>query len=97
MRMLLKIQMDTAASNEAIKQGELQKLIEGTLEQLGAEAAYFTVDNGCRTAFLFFDLADPSLMPKISEPFFMRLGAKIDYTPVMNAEDLRKGLAELGR
>ncbi|WP_426367698.1 hypothetical protein [Streptomyces sp. E-08] len=93
MRMLLKVQMDTQASNEAIKQGKLLKLMEGALQQLQPEAAYFTVENGCRTAYLFFDLADPSLMPKISEPFFMEIGAKIHYSPVMNPDDLRKGLA----
>jgi hypothetical protein len=90
--MLLKVQMDTPASNEAIKQGKLLELMESALEELKPEAAYFTVDNGCRTAFFFFDLADPSQMPKISEPFFMEIGAKIHYSPVMNPEDLRKGL-----
>lgn len=32
------------------------------------------------------------MMPKISEPFSMEIGAKIHYSPVMNPEDLRKGL-----
>jgi hypothetical protein len=36
-------------------------------------------------------------MPVISEPFFMNLGAKISYTPVMNYEDVQKGLSQLGR
>ncbi|MER5307789.1 hypothetical protein ABT034_08370 [Streptomyces sp. NPDC002773] len=95
MRMLLKVQMDTMASNEAIRQGTLQKLMESALSELRPEAAYFGAENGCRTAYLFFDLADPSRMPKISEPFFMELGAKISYTPVMDREDLSKGLGAL--
>lgn len=95
MRMLLKVQMDTQASNEAIKQGTLQKIVEKAMAELRPEAAYFTAQDGCRTAFIFFDLADPSQMPKISEPFFLQLGAKISYTPVMNGEDLAKGLAAL--
>ncbi|MFJ8659813.1 hypothetical protein [Streptomyces sp. NPDC093795] len=95
MRMLLKVQMDTPASNEAIRQGTLQKLMESALSELRPEAAYFGAENGCRTAYLFFDLADPSQMPKISEPFFMELGAKLSYTPVMNREDLSKGLGAL--
>ncbi|MGW5781147.1 hypothetical protein [Streptomyces sp. NPDC003863] len=93
--MLLKVQMDTTASNEAIKQGKLLQLMESAMQELKPEAAYFTVDNGCRTAFIFFDLADPTLMPKISEPFFMEIGAKIHYSPVMNPEDLRKGLSAI--
>ncbi|MFI8828665.1 hypothetical protein [Streptomyces sp. NPDC053431] len=89
--------MDTEASNQAIQQGTLQKTVEGALEELKPEAAYFTVSDGCRTAYVFFDLDDPSMMPKISEPFFMQLRAKIDYTPVMDREELRKGLAAIGR
>ncbi|MFI8962851.1 hypothetical protein ACIGO8_12090 [Streptomyces sp. NPDC053493] len=89
--------METAASNEAIEQGTLQKTIQSTLDELNPEAAYFTVSDGCRTAYVFFDLDDVSRMPKISEPFFMQLHAKIDYTPVMDREDLRQGLAALGR
>ncbi|MET9378247.1 hypothetical protein ACFYV5_10895 [Streptomyces sp. NPDC003035] len=95
MRMLLKVQMDTQMSNEAIKNGTLQKTMESALETIRPEAAYFTTDNGCRTAYLFFDLADPSQMPKTAEPFFLQLGAKISYSPVMNREDLNKGLAAL--
>ncbi|MCX4984753.1 hypothetical protein [Streptomyces sp. NBC_00572] len=95
MRMLLKVQMDTPASNEAIRQGTLQKVMEETLQEIHAEAAYFTVENGSRTAYLFFDLGDPSQLPKISEPFFRLLHAKIHYSPVMNPEDLRKGLSAI--
>nr|WP_030555826.1 hypothetical protein [Streptomyces exfoliatus] len=95
MRMLMKVQMDTPASNEAIRQGTLQKLMEDALSRLRPEAAYFGSENGCRTAYLFVDLEDPSQLPKFSEPFFMELGAKISYSPVMDAEDLRKGLGAL--
>ncbi|MFF0473798.1 hypothetical protein [Streptomyces sp. NPDC004284] len=95
MRMLLKIQMDTPTSNEAIRQGKLLKIMEGALQELKPEAAYFTVEDGCRTGYLFFDLDDPSRMPVISEPFFMGINAKIHYSPVMNPEDLRKGLSAI--
>ncbi|MFE0648595.1 hypothetical protein ACFVZH_08430 [Streptomyces sp. NPDC059534] len=95
MRMLLKVQMDTPASNEAIKAGTLFKTVEGALEALHPEAAYFTVEDGCRTGYIFFDLTDTSELPKISEPFFLGLGAKIHYSPVMNREDLAKGLAAI--
>ncbi|WP_395365637.1 hypothetical protein ACHGLA_32210 [Streptomyces sp. YH02] len=90
--MLLKVQMDTPASNEAYREGTLRKIMEEALRDLRPEAAYFTVEDGCRTAYVFFDLADPSQMPKISEPFFLKLNAKVHYLPVMNSEDLAKGL-----
>ncbi|WP_234386643.1 hypothetical protein [Streptomyces sp. ERV7] len=93
----MKIEMDTEKANDAIRNGTLPKTVESALEALQPEAAYFTTQNGCRTAFIFFDLTDSSHMPKFSEPFFMELGAKVSYTPVMDRDDLRKGLAALGR
>ncbi|MGW0121482.1 hypothetical protein [Streptomyces sp. NPDC003327] len=95
MRMMMKVQMNTEASNEAIRQGTLSKIMETALAEMRPEAAYFTSEDGCRTAFLFFDMTDSSTMPKLSEPFFLQLGAKITYTPVMNREDLGKGLAAI--
>ncbi|WP_030258188.1 hypothetical protein [Streptomyces violens] len=95
MRMLLKVQLDTSTANDAIKNGTLPTTIENALANLRPEAAYFTTQDGFRTAFIFFDMQDPSQMPKTGEPFFLELGAKVQYTPVMNAEDLRKGLAAL--
>ncbi|MFH8713925.1 hypothetical protein OHB11_19785 [Streptomyces zaomyceticus] len=95
MRMLLKVQMDTTASNEAIRQGTLPGIMEKAMGELRPEAAYFTTQDGCRTAFIFFELVDSSQMPKFSEPFFLQLGAKVSYTPVMNREELAKGLAAM--
>ncbi|MEU1316231.1 hypothetical protein [Streptomyces tibetensis] len=97
MRVLLKASMDTEKANEAIRNGTLTKLIQESLEQIKPEAAYFTSDHGKRTAFLVFDMQDSSQMPVLSEPFFLHLNAEITYTPVMNVEDVQKGLSQLGR
>ncbi|MFJ8311686.1 MULTISPECIES: hypothetical protein [unclassified Streptomyces] len=96
MRVLLRAELDTEKSNEAIRNGTMQKSMQSALEALRPEAAYFTAENGCRTAYIIFDLADPSAMPKAAEPFFLDFGAKVYCSPVMNAEDLEKGLAALG-
>ncbi|WP_338781903.1 hypothetical protein [Streptomyces sp. DG1A-41] len=97
MRVMLKASMDTEKANEAIRNGTLGKLIQESLEQIKPEAAYFTADHGKRTAFLVFDMQDSSQMPVLSEPFFLQLNAEITYTPVMNVEDVQKGLSQLGR
>ncbi|MFI7499058.1 hypothetical protein ACIBVL_11195 [Streptomyces sp. NPDC049687] len=97
MRMMLKASMNTERANELIRNGTLGKLIEESLQQMKPEAAYFTAEGGRRTAFLFFDMEDPSDMPVLSEPFFLELGADLTYTPVMNREDVQKGLSRLGR
>ncbi|MFG2894110.1 DUF3303 family protein [Streptomyces sp. NPDC048248] len=93
MRVLLKVEMDTQAGNQAYRNGTMAKTMESALQALRPEAAYFTTFEGHRTAFIVFDLQDPSQMPKLSEPFFLEFGAKVTYTPVMNTEDMRKGLA----
>lgn len=97
MRTLLRVELDTEKANDAIKNGTIAKTMDTALEAVHPEAAYFTTQNGCRTAFIVFDLTDSADMPKIAEPFFLEFGAKISYTPVMNQDDLRKGLAALGR
>ncbi|MFI9584484.1 DUF3303 family protein [Streptomyces sp. NPDC052236] len=95
MRVMLRARLDTQRSNEAIKSGELQKIMESMMERLKPEAAYFGPTEGGRSCTFVFDMQDSSQMPTIAEPLFEGLGAKIDIQPVMNAEDLRKGLAAL--
>jgi len=87
--------MDTERSNEAIRNGTLPKMIQEAVEHLKPEAAYFTTDHGKRTAFLVFDMQESSQMPVTGEPFFLNLGAEVSYTPVMNLDDVQKGLSQL--
>ncbi|MFK8909370.1 DUF3303 family protein [Streptomyces sp. YS-3] len=97
MRMLLIAELDTEKANEAIRNGSLGKTMEAALEGIRPEAAYFTSRNGSRTAFIVFDMEDSSQIPKTAEPFFLEMGAKVEFAPVMNQDDLRKGLQALAR
>ncbi len=92
MRMMLKVQMDVDAGNRAIKDGSLAATVERAIEELKPEATYFIADGGKRTALMFFDLERPSGIPAVAEPFFISLGASVELTPAMNADDLREGL-----
>jgi hypothetical protein len=92
MRMMLKIIIPTDSGNRAIKDGTLAKLLEGTMSRLEAEAAYFVAEDGLRSAMIFFDMRDSSDIPRIVEPLFMGIDAEVELLPVMNADDLRKGL-----
>jgi hypothetical protein len=96
MRMLMTVEMDTEAANRSIKDGSLPKIMDSALEHLHPEAAYFTAHEGHRTAYMVLDISEPAQMVEMSEPFFMELNAKIDWSPVMKAEDLREGLSRLG-
>ena len=95
MRVLLKASLDTERANDAIRTGKMPQLMEEALGQLDPEAAYFTLDHGRRTAYLVLDVQDSSELPKIGESFFLDFGAEIDVTPVMNREDLARGLSQL--
>ena len=92
MRTLFKATLDVAASNKAIMDGSLPKLIKSTMDRIKPEAAYFFPSEGCRTCMMVFDMKDSSEIPVIGEPFFHLLNAKVEFTPVMNAEELQKGL-----
>lgn len=87
--------MPVSRGNQAIAQGKLQKMMPDILGQLKPEAAYFGAMDGNRTALIFCDLSDTSMIPATIEPFFMGLEAEINIYPVMNAEDLMKGIGGL--
>jgi hypothetical protein len=96
MRVMLRATMDTEKANELIRSGKLPQLMQETMERIKPEATYFTTHDGSRACYMVFDLQDTSQIPVIAEPFFMSLGARIEISPVMNAEDLHKGLSQLG-
>ncbi|MFG2794354.1 DUF3303 family protein [Streptomyces sp. NPDC048419] len=82
-------------SSEAVKNGTLPKVMQSMTELLKPEAAYFGPSEGGRSCTFVFDMQDSSLLPTIAEPLFEELGAKIEIQPVMNTEDMQKGLAAL--
>ena len=97
MRMMLKVNMSTRAANDLARKGQLGSAIQSILDDLKPEAAYFTDDNGERTGFIFFDLAEPSQIPAVAEPWFLTLNAKISFRPVMNSDDLAKAVPNIER
>ena len=96
MRMMLKAQMDTAAATKAIQEGRMPTVMQSMMEKLKPEAAYFGPDGGKRTAFIIFQMDDPSQLPAISEPLFSEFNARIEVFPVMDRDDLERGLSALG-
>ncbi len=93
MRTMLKVSIPVVQGNEAINDGTLGKIIEKMVAKTKPEGAYFFVSGGKRTALFFIKMEDVSQMAEIAEPFFMGLNAEVDWRPVMNGEELQKGLA----
>ncbi len=97
MRVMMKVNLDTEAGTQAIEDGSIGQIMQSVLGPLNPEAAYFGPENGRRTAFIVFDMQDPSQLPALTEPLFGKLKAHIEIFPVMDQEDLQKGLQQLGR
>jgi hypothetical protein len=97
MRVLLKYQIPVEAGNEAIRTGKIAQVNEALMARVRPESAYFYGENGVRTGYIVFDLADQSDIPVICEPLYQGLNASIELFPVMNADDLQKGLIAYGQ
>ena len=95
MRVMARISMPTAPGNRAITDGTVGKLMQGAADRWHPESMYFTTFDGKRTAYMVFDLPDASDIPPFAEPFFEGLEADVEIAPVMNAQDLQKGLSQL--
>ncbi len=93
MRMLLKANLPNDSANELARKGKLGSTIQAIVGEMKPEAAYFTEDEGQRTAYVFFDMKDSSELPGIAEPWFLGLNARITVRPAMSPEDLGKAAA----
>lgn len=94
MRTMMRVTIPVEGGNAAVKSGRLPQLMADAMARMHPEAAYFTTDKGFRTAYFFVDLKDQSQIPVLAEPFFMELNASVEFMPVMNADDLKKGLSQ---
>ena len=88
--MMLKASIPNEAGNAAIKEGSISKKMQSMLADLKPEAAYFTDFDGKRTAYIFFEMNDPSEIPAVAEPWFLAFTAHVEFHPVMVPEDLAK-------
>ena len=94
MRMMLKVTMDTVATNRAVQDGSLMKLIQKLQARIKPEACYYLTQCGQRTLLAFFETTESSaLIAEIAEPLFIGLNARLDLAPVMNDADLQRGFA----
>ena len=94
MRMLLKWKSGLEATNGAVRTGKMREINQSLEERTQPEAAYFCMENGHRTAHIFFDLADPSQIAVIAEPLFQDVSTTVEFIPVMTTVELRRGLAQ---
>lgn len=92
MRTMMKVSIPVESGNKGVREGLLPKTVQQFVDKMKPEACYFAAESGKRTAYLIFDLKDPTMIPSVAEPFFMALNASIELTPVMNLEDMKAGV-----
>ncbi len=98
MRMLLNVKIPHEKFNEAVRDGSVGQKLRRILEDIKPETVYFTEQNGQRGAILIVDVADPSKIPSVCEPWFLAFNADVELRILMTPEDLQKaGLEELGK
>jgi len=98
MKMLLRIIMPNEPFNTLIKKGTVGKVLEKILSDLKPEAAYFTLENGERSALLVININRPGDYVKYAEPFFLEFNARINYEIIMSPEELKNsGIEEIGK
>lgn len=97
MRMLVKAKIPTEHGNRMIRAGKLGGTLKALVEELKPEATYFYEEDGQRTGLFVLEMAEPSHIPRIAEPFFLALGAHLEFHPAMTPQDLAKAEKDLER
>jgi len=65
-------------------------------EKINPGAADVLPTDGQRSAMPVFDMQDGAGLPSTVEPLFRTLNESVELSPVMNLDDLQKGLASVG-
>jgi hypothetical protein len=91
----MRVTIPVEQGNKAIKDGSLPEIVQSVLQDLKPEAAYCSAVDGLRSGFIVFDLKDSSDLPRIAEPLFQGFNATVEFTPAMNADDLKAGLGKM--
>jgi hypothetical protein len=98
MRMLMQVKIPHKEFNEAVKDGSVGGKIKRILDETKPEAVYFTEYDGRRGAIMIVDIADPSKVPGLTEPWFLSFNADVQFHIVMSPEDLgQAGLDAIGK
>jgi hypothetical protein len=98
MRMLIHVKLPPERFNDYVKDGSVGAKMKSIFDEIKPEAVYFTEYGGCRGAVIIADVADPSAVPKIAEPWFLLFNAGVEFHVIMSPEELEKaGLEKLAK
>ena len=96
--MLVQAKLPHEPFNTAVRKGTAGKTMERILGECKPEAVYFTEFDGRRGCIMIVDVADPSKVPALAEPWFLSFNADVSFHIVMSPEELgRAGLDAIGK
>jgi hypothetical protein len=93
--MMLKIKIPPESGNRAVKDGTMAKAFESLNAKIKPEAVYFSMEDGMRCAFFFYDVAEEYQFLEIHEPLFAAMGALVYDAPALTWDDMAKGWQHL--
>jgi hypothetical protein len=97
MRILVNVHIPHEPFNTLVRDGRAGAVISQIVEECKPEVIYFTEQSRKRGAVLVVDIAEPSDLPSIAEPWFLKFNAECEFRLAMKPEDLQKaGLDKLG-
>jgi hypothetical protein len=91
MRMLMNISLPVETFNARLRDGSANQLMGRIIEDLKPEAIYFTEQDGQRGAVAVVEVADPSRIPALAEPWFLNFNATVSFRIAMTLDDLKRG------
>ena len=98
MRMLMQVKLPHDEFNDALREGQAERMIDRILEDAEPEAVYFTEYEGQRGAILIVDLDGPADVPKYAEPWILGFNADVEFHVCMTPDELKRAkLDKLGK
>jgi hypothetical protein len=96
--MLMQIKIPHEPFNTAMRKGTAGETLRRILDEIKPEAVYLSEYEGQRGAVLIVDVAEPSKVPALAEPWFLSFNANVEFHLVMNLDDLGKaGIDAIGK
>ena len=92
MRFLIRAKIPADSGNKMIQDPDFLKKMEDYINKVKPEASYFMPLEGQRTGVFIVNLESNDQVPAAVEPLFQWWGANVDVIPIMNFDDLKRGL-----
>jgi hypothetical protein len=94
MRFLILAKIPTEDGNKMVQDPNFLRKLEKYINKVKAEATYFFEAEGNRVASFIVDIESADQIPVLAEPLFSGMGAHVELHPVMNFDELKKGIPQ---